>query len=98
MQDKVKKSQPQQEPQEDCLKKQSYLELLEHEELKKLDFNKAEYEYFTEHCNFTPRQKEVLDLRRKGLSIVSISMRLYISERTVNREIKKIKKKILKII
>ena len=71
---------------------------LEKEELKRLDFNKAEYEYFMENCNFTDRQKQILDLRRKGLSIVSISMRLYLSERTINTEIKRIKHKILKVI
>ena len=82
----------------DCLKKQNYQELLKSEELKRLDFNKAEYNFFLENCNFTDRQKQILDLRRKGLSIVSISMRLYLSERTINREIKRIKNKIIKVI
>ena len=58
------------------LKKPSCLELLKREELKRLDFNKAEYDYFMEHCNFTDRQKQILDLRRKGLSIIAISFRL----------------------
>lgn len=71
---------------------------LEKEELKRLDFNKTEYEYFIENCNFTDRQKEILDLRRKGLSIIAISIKTYLSERTINREIKKIKKKIYKVI
>lgn len=82
----------------DFLKKPSCLELLKSEELKKLDFNKTEYDYFMEHCNFTDRQKEILDLRRKGLSIVAISFKTYLSERTINREIKRIKNKIIKII
>ena len=60
------------------------------EELKRLDFNKQEYEHFIEVCNFTDRQKQILDLRRKGRSIVEISLRLFISERTVNYEIKRI--------
>ena len=68
------------------------------ESVKGLDFSKREYEYFTENCNFTPRQKKILDLRRKGFSIVQISMELFICERTVNREIKSIKAKILKEI
>lgn len=72
--------------------------MVSQEELKRLDFNKSEYEYFLEQCNFTDRQKEILDLRRKGLSIVSISMRLYLSERTISREIKRIKRKILKVV
>ena len=72
--------------------------LLEKENLKKLDFNKFEYEFFLEVCNFTDRQKEILDLRRKGKSIVEISLQTYLSERTISREIKTIKNKILKVI
>ena len=71
---------------------------LKKDELKKLDFNKNEYNYFIEYCNFSDRQKQILDLRRKGKSIVAISLELYLSERTVNREIKRIKHKIYKVI
>lgn len=71
---------------------------LKQDELKGLDFNKNEYTYFIENCNFTDRQKKILDLRRKGYSIIQIGMELFISDRTVNREIKKIKSKILKEI
>ena len=35
---------------------------LEKEELKRLDFNKREYDYFIENCNFTDRQLEILNL------------------------------------
>ena len=75
---------------------------VEQEELKRLDFNKSEYEYFLKNCNFTDRQKEILNLRRRGMSIVEISMYegeyLPTSTRTVDREIRKIKNKIIKII
>lgn len=71
-------------------------------DLKGLDFNKAEYEYFLENCNFTDRQKEILDLRRRGMSIIEISMYegeyLPTSPSTVDREIRKIKNKILKLL
>jgi len=82
------------------LQKQNQTELvkLEQKEIKRLDFNKNEYDYFIEYCNFTDRQKQILDLRRKGKSIVAISLELYLSERTVNREIKRIKHKIYKVI
>lgn len=84
---------------EPCLKlKDQQLINLEQDELKRLDFNKSEYDYFIEYCNFTDRQKQILDLRRKGKSIVAISLELYLSERTVNREIKRIKHKIYKVI
>lgn len=71
---------------------------LQKEELKRLDFNKKEYEYFIENCNFTDRQKEILDLRRKGKSIVEISLKIPVSTRTVDREIRKIKNKIIRLI
>ena len=71
---------------------------LKQEELKRLDFNKSEYEYFIENCGFTDRQKEILNLRRRGKSIIEISFEIHLSERTINREIKRIKSKILKLI
>lgn len=71
---------------------------LNQKELKNLDFNKKEYEYFIENCNFTDRQLEVLNLRRKGKSIIEISMLLFVSDRTIKRDIKEIKRKILKVI
>lgn len=71
---------------------------LNEKDLKKLDFNKAEYEYFLENCNFTDRQKEIFNLRRRGMSIIEISFKTNLCDRTVNREIRKIKSKILKLI
>lgn len=62
------------------------------------DFLESEYQKFYNECNFTDRQMEILMLRRKGKSIIEISLNLNMSEATVSREIKKIKKKILKII
>lgn len=62
------------------------------------DFLESEYEMFYNNCNFTDRQLEILNLRRKGKSIVEISMSLNMGEATVSRELKKIKKKILRII
>lgn len=71
-------------------------------DIKNLDFNNYEYEYFLNNCNFTDRQKEIFSLRRRGMSIIEISMYegkfLPTSSRTVDREIRKIKNKILKII
>lgn len=75
-----------------------FLGLLGKKELKKLDLNKFEYDYVIEVCNFTEREKKILDLRRQGKSIVAISLETYLSERTINREIKNIKEKILKIM
>lgn len=62
------------------------------------DFLESEYEMFYNNCNFTDRQIEILNLRRKGKSIIEISLTVNVSEATVNRELKKIKKKILRVI
>lgn len=62
------------------------------------DFLESEYQMFYNNCNFTDRQLEILNLRRKGKSIVEIFMSLNMGEATVSRELKKIKKKILRVI
>lgn len=65
------------------------------------DFTKKELEYIVENARFNDRQQEIFDRltdihgRQK---IVKISMEMHLSERTIEREIKTIKKKILKII
>lgn len=75
---------------------------MERKETESLDFTKQEYDYFIENCGFTDRQIEILNLRRRGLSIIQISMyegeNLPTSTRTVDREIRKIKNKILRIL
>lgn len=75
------------------------------EKLKKLDYNKIEYEYFLEYCGFTDRQKEIFALKRRGFSEIQISMYenkdfLYLptSISTVKREMKNIRIKILENI
>lgn len=76
--------------------------MVKEDNIKNFDFNKAEYEYILENCNFTDRQKEILDLRRKGYSIIQISMyegkELPASTRAIDREIRKIKLKIFRIL
>lgn len=42
---------------------------LTQQELKKLDFNKSEYEYFIENCNFTDN-KEIKIIKHKILKII----------------------------
>jgi len=64
----------------------------------KFDFTLKEYEYFCRECMFSEIQEEILRRRIKGESNIKISMELCISTATLSREIKKIKKKILKVI
>ena len=49
-------------------------------------------------CNFTRDEREVFDLRVKDHSRVEIAMKLGMSESTVDRRIRNIKKKIHKVL
>lgn len=64
----------------------------------KNEFTKPECDRFRELCNFTEEERKVFDLRVTGQSIIEISMRLCMSEATVNRRIKAIKKKIYRVL
>lgn len=61
-------------------------------------FTKEEYDYFMDNARLKPIEKEVLELRRKDMSIVSIAFALHMSESNVNKIIRKIKTKILRCI
>ena len=62
------------------------------------EFTKPECDLFRALCNFTPEERKVFDLRVTGHSIVQISFALSMSEATVNRRIKSVKKKIYRIL
>lgn len=64
----------------------------------KTEFTEPECEYFRRACNFTPDELAVFNLRVKANSRVEISMKLNMSESTVDRRIKNIKRKIYKIM
>lgn len=67
----------------------------------KYDFTKKELDYINENARFNERQQEIFDRLTdiKGRQkIVKIALEMSLSERTVSREIKNIKKKILKIL
>ena len=67
----------------------------------KYDFTKKELEYINENARFNERQQEIFDRLTdiKGRQkIIKIALEMSLSERTVSREIKNIKKKILKIL
>lgn len=59
------------------------------------DFTPAEWQDILENCEFTDRQKEIIKLKRRGMFNIDIAAELYISRSTIEREYKKIKKKIL---
>lgn len=78
---------------------------------KKIDYKKSEYEYIMEECSFTDRQKAIIYLLRRGLTITEISLykptkddpieirkELPISESTIKLAKKDILKKINELI
>lgn len=64
----------------------------------KTEFTRPECEHFREVCNFTDEERAVFDLRVRGRSLVEIQQVLHMSESTVNRRIRNIKKKIYKVM
>lgn len=64
----------------------------------KFDFTKKEFDYFLENAGFTDEEINILELKRRGLYNIRIATDLYVSERTVLRRVKTIKKKIIKVI
>lgn len=62
------------------------------------DFTKDEYEMIIDKCMFNEELSKILELKIKGYSIVQIAMKMNMSERTVNRRVKQIKTKIMKVI
>ena len=74
---------------------------LEEKDVKRFDFNKFELDYIIDNANFNDLQlsifKRLTDPRGRQ-TIVKISMEENISERTVNRIIKQIKNKIIRML
>jgi len=62
------------------------------------DFTKTEYLHICEEAMLNDLQKELFEEKIKGLSIVEMSIKHNVSPETISREIRKLKKKILKVI
>ena len=62
------------------------------------DLTKEEYEKIIDKCMFNEELTKILELRIKGESRTQISMKLNLSERTVDRRIRTIKNKIKKVL
>lgn len=69
----------------------------------KTEFTELECRKFRELCNFTDDERAVFDLRVKGKSVLEIMFSLRdttyaMSEATINRRLKNIKRKIAKVL
>lgn len=61
-------------------------------------FTDSEYDYFMKNARLTRIEKSVLEMRRKEMTIVAISIELGTCESNVNKIIRRIKNKIVKCI
>lgn len=64
----------------------------------KLEFTNQEIDYIKSKIHFTQLQERIMQYRIDELSITKMAMLEHCSESTISREIKKIKKKIMKVI
>ena len=67
----------------------------------KFDFIQSEIDYINENARFNDRQQEIFNRlvdRHGRQKVTKIAIEMYLSERTVSREIRNIKNKIYKIL
>ena len=62
------------------------------------EFTELECAWFRTVCNFTAQERAVFDLRVRDKSRIEIAMALHMSESTVDRRIRNIKRKIHKVL
>ena len=61
------------------------------------ELTKPELDTILENANFTEEEEDIFKLLSRGKSIIEIAEHIMICERTVNRKVIKIKKKIGKL-
>ena len=64
----------------------------------RFEYTKEEFEYIVDKAMLNEELTKIFEMRIKDYSITKIAMELNMSESTVNRRIKQLKKKILKVI
>ena len=64
----------------------------------KIEFTNKELDDIKSKIHFTPMQERIINYRLDEYSIAKMSMLEHCSESTISREIKKIKKKIMKVL
>lgn len=63
----------------------------------KTEFTRLECERFRQDCNFTPEERAVFDLAVQSKSNIQIGLEVGMSRATVERRIKAVKRKIIKV-
>ena len=64
----------------------------------KRDFTSLDHERFRRDCGFLPEEREIFDLLVQGKLIKEIVCQTGMPEATVNRRIKRIKERIVKVL
>lgn len=62
------------------------------------DFTKDDYEFLKDKLMLNEELSRILELKIKGESITKIAFELKMSESSINRRVKILKKKIMKVI
>ena len=62
------------------------------------DFTREEYELIKDKAMLNEELSQILEMKIKGYSITKMAMELHVSESTISRRIKKLKKKIMRIL
>lgn len=64
----------------------------------KFEFTNQEIDEIKSKIHFTPMQERIIEYRLNEETIVKMALLEHCSESTINREIKKIRKKIMKVL
>ena len=62
------------------------------------ELSQEEFESISKKVMLNDELKQILEMKIKGYSITKMSMELNMSESSINRRIKKLKKKIMKVL
>lgn len=62
------------------------------------ELSQEEFESISKKAMLNDELKQILEMKIKGYSITKMSMELNMSESSINRRIKKLKKKIMKVL
>lgn len=62
------------------------------------ELSQEEFESISKKAMLSDELKQILEMKIKGYSITKMSMELNMSESSINRRIKQLKKKIMKVL